>query len=35
MVTNGRVFADLSCDSQKFKLEDNVPDEANEVDDHV
>jgi hypothetical protein len=35
MSTDQLVFADLPCNLQEFKLEDNVPNEADEVDGHV
>lgn len=35
MLTNRGVFTDLSCNLQQFKFEDNVPNEADEVDGHV
>jgi hypothetical protein len=35
MLTNRGVLADLSRNLQEFKFEDNVPNEADEVDGHV
>jgi hypothetical protein len=35
MLANRGVFADLSCNLQEFKFENNVPYEADEVDGHV
>ena len=35
MLTDRWVFADLPCNLQEFNFEDNVPDEADEVDGHV
>ena len=35
MLTDRGVLADLSCNLQEFEFEDNVPNEADEVDSHV
>ena len=35
MMANRGVLADLSCNLQEFKFEDNVPNEADEADGHV
>jgi hypothetical protein len=29
------MFTDLSCNLQELELENNVPDKAHEVDDHI